>query len=152
MARCISAGGSTCLSLAEQFGIGRIVVHMDWNEAYFGAKSDIPIVSSDAALAYLLNYQSKSSRPIARSRERRVAVGESGSVSLWVLVKSEPGQQHRFRSFDGIYVQPNRQNFFSIYSPSRHLWSPGSVLPRSPAILPAPRGRRPGPAQGGRRA
>ena len=92
VAHCISAGGSTCLRLAEQLGIDRIVVHMDWNEAYFGAKSGVPIVSSDAAIAYLLDYQSKSSRPIARSQERRVVVGESGSVSLWVLVKSEPGQ------------------------------------------------------------
>ena len=80
VAHCISAEGSTCLRLAEQLGIDRIVVHMDWNEAYLGQRAGSGCVS-DAAIAYLLDYQSKSSRPIVRSQERRVVVGESGSVS-----------------------------------------------------------------------
>ena len=133
VARCISAGRSTCLRMAEHLGIDRIVVHKDWNAAYFGAKSRIPVVSSRAVLAYLLDDPSSSSRPIARSRRRRIAVGGSGSMSLWVHERSLPSQQDRFLSFDGFYIQLNRENFFSIYSPSRHVWSPGSVLPRSPA-------------------
>jgi hypothetical protein len=52
---------------------------------------------------------------------------------LWVYLRSLPRQQDRFLSFDGFYVQVNHQNFFSIYSPSRHVWSPGPVLPRSHA-------------------
>lgn len=132
VARCIAAGRSTCLRLAEQLGIDRIVVHKDWNTMYFGARSGIPVVSSGTVLAYLMDHEPRSSRPIIRSRKRRVAVGGAGSVSLWVDVKSLPSQQDRFLSFDGYYIQLNRQNFFSIYSPSRHVWSPGSVLPRSP--------------------
>jgi hypothetical protein len=130
VARCISAGDSACLRLAEHLGIDRIVVHLDWNAAYFGAKSGISVVSSEAALGYLMN-QPRSSRPLVRSRKPRVAVGGTGSVSLWVHVRSRPGRQDRFLSFDGFYVQLNRQNFFSIYSPSLSIWSPGSVLPRS---------------------
>lgn len=131
VARCISAGRSSCLRTAEQLGIDRIVVHLDWNAAYFGANSKISVVSSDSALAYLLGHQSRSSHPIARSRKRRVRVGPSGSVSLYVDVRSLPRQADRFLSFDGYYVQLNRQNFFSIYSPSQSIWSPGFVLPRS---------------------
>ena len=132
VARCISAGGSTCLRMAEQFGIDRIVVHKDWNAAYFGTKSGIQVVSSETALAYLLDNQSNSS-PVARSRKRRLTVGSSGSVSLWVHVRSLPGKQDRFLSFDSFYVQVNRENFFGVYSPSRHIWSPSPVLPRGPA-------------------
>jgi hypothetical protein len=132
VARCISAGRSTCLRMAEQLGIDRIVIHKDWNAAYFGPTSGVPVVSSGTALAYLLDYQSRPSSTIVRSRERRVAVGGSGSVSLWVYVRSLPRQQDRFLSFDGFYVQLNRQNFFAIYSRSPSLWSPGPVLPRSP--------------------
>jgi concanavalin A-like lectin/glucanase superfamily protein len=133
VASCISEGRSTCLRMAEQFGIDRIVVHEDWNAAYFGARSGIPVVSSSTVLAYLLNQQSGSSRPIARSRKRRVAVARSGSVSMWIRVKSLPREQDRFLSFDGFYVQLNHQNFFALFSPSRHVWSPGRVLPRSRA-------------------
>ena len=133
VARCISAGGSACLRQAEKFGFDRIVVHLDWNTAYFGPTSGIQVVSPDAALAYLLAPQPHSSRPIARSRRSRVAVGGAGSVSFWVHVRSRPGRQDRFLSFDRFYVQLNRENFFGIYSPSRHVWSPGPVLPRSPA-------------------
>jgi hypothetical protein len=133
VARCISAGRSECLRMAEHLGIDRIIVHLDWNAAYFGTNSGISVVSSDAALAYLMDHQPKSTRPIARWRKRPVAVGRSGSASMWVRVRSLPRHQDRFLTFHGFYVQLNRQNFFSIYSPSRSIWSPGSVLPRSPA-------------------
>ena len=133
VARCISAGRPECLRMAEHLGIDRIIVHLDWNAAYFGTDSGISVVSSDTALAYLMDHQPKSARPIARSRKRPVAVRGSGSASMWVRVRSIPRYQDRFLTFDGFYVQLNRQNFFSIYSPSRSVWSPGSVLPRSPA-------------------
>lgn len=133
VARCISAGRSNCLRMAEHLGIDRIIVHLDWNAAYFGTNSGISVVSSDAALAYLMDHQPKSTRPVARSRKHPVVVRRSGSASMWVNVRSLPRDQDRFLSFHGFYVQLNRQNFFSIYSPSRSIWSPGSVLPRSPA-------------------
>jgi len=133
VARCISAGRPECLRLAEYLGIDRIVIHLDWNAAYFGASSGISVVSSGTALAYLMDLQPKSTRAIARSRKRSVAVSRSGSTSMWVRVKSLPADQDRFLAFDGFYVQLNRQNFFSIYSPSRSIWSPGAVLPRGPA-------------------
>jgi hypothetical protein len=133
VARCIAAGRPTCLGLAEQFGIDRIVVHKDWNASYFGPASRIPVVASGTVLAYLLNHQPGSSNPIVRSRKHRVAVGGSGSVSLWIHVRSLPREQDRFLSFDGFYAQLNHQNFFSIFSPSRHVWSPGPVVPRSSA-------------------
>lgn len=132
VARCISAGQPECLRIAEQLGIDRIIVHLDWNAAYFGMNSGISVVTSDSALAYLMDHQPKSSRPIPRSRKRRIVV-RSGSASMWIRVTSLPRHQDRFLSFRGFYVQLNRQNFFSIYSPSRSEWSPGSVLPRSPA-------------------
>jgi hypothetical protein len=131
VAQCISAGRPTCLTLAEQLGIDRIVVHKDWDEAYFGSASGIPVMSPDTALSYLLDYRAGSSRSIVRSRERRIAVGGSKAVSMWVSVSSLPSLQDRFLYFDGFYVQLNHQNFFSIYSPSHHVWSPGRVLPRS---------------------
>jgi hypothetical protein len=131
VAQCISAGLPDCLSLAEQLGIDRIVVHKDWNDAYFGARTGIPVVSSDTALSYLLDSRTVSSRPVARSRDRSVAVGASGSVSMWVSVSSLPKVQDRFLSFDGYFVQLNHENFFSVYSPSHRVWAPGAVLPRS---------------------
>ena len=48
-------------------------------------------------------------------------------------MKSSPPSRTACLPVDGFYVQLNSPNFFSIYSPSRHRWSPRSVLPRSPA-------------------
>jgi hypothetical protein len=132
VARCIAARRPTCLRLAETLGIDRLVVHMDWSAAYFGPKSKVAVVSSGTTLEYLMGKESRSRRPIARSRKRRIAVSPSGSINLWLNVRSEPRRADRFLSFDGYYVQLNRENFFGIYSPSRSVWSPGPVLPRSP--------------------
>ena len=134
VAQCISAGRPTCLQQAEQLGIDRIIVHKDWNEAYFGTKSGIPVMFPESALSYLLDYRSGSSQLIARTRERHIPVGRAGALSLWVSVNSLPRFQDRFLSFDGFYVQLNHENFFSIYSPSHHVWSPGAALPRGKAF------------------
>ena len=117
--------------MAEQLGIDRIVVHKDWDVSYFGAKTGIPVVSSAAALSYLLDSRTIPGHPVTRSRDRRVAVGASGSVSLWISVSSLPKIQDRFLSFDDYFIQLNHENFFSVYSPSHHVWAPGAVLPRT---------------------
>lgn len=133
VAQCISAGRPNCLTLAEQLGIDRIVIHKDWDEAYFGPKSNIPVVSSGTSLSYLLDDRPGSSRPVSRSENRQIPVAKDGSVSMWVTASSQPSVEDRFLYFDGFYVQLNHENFFAVYSPSQHLWAPGTVVPRSKA-------------------
>jgi len=124
VAHCIADGRQGCVRLAEYFGFDRLVIHKDWNLAYMG--TDIAIPSPEVSLKYFSGGQG-SSIPVNRSGES-LSVSSSGSLSLWVDVKSIPAAEDRFLSFNGFYLQLNHQNFFGIYSPSRRIWDPGSSL------------------------
>jgi hypothetical protein len=127
VARCISAGRPRCVQLAAYFGFDRIIIHKDWSLAYLGTRIAVP--TPEVAMEYFFG-SPESSTPVIRSGEL-LPVHPAGILSFWVNVASLPSTQARFISFDGFYVQLNRQNFFSIYSPSRRIWDPGPVLGRT---------------------